>query len=141
MLTSATLATADSRLDMAHAALDAIQRTQAVVEFDMQGHVLHANQNFLDAMGYTLGEIVGRHHRMFCGAARHPAARAAAAIRARGAARRRSLPADLVPHAGARQPPLPRPRLKACSDVDCSRCHITTRPRASAQSYRVQLNI
>lgn len=68
MLTSATLATANSRLDMAHAALDAIQRTQAVVEFDMQGHVLHANQNFLDAMGYTLGEIVGRHHRMFCAA-------------------------------------------------------------------------
>jgi len=53
---------------MAHAALDAIQRTQAVVEFDMQGHVLHANQNFLDAMGYTLDEIVGRHHRMFCAA-------------------------------------------------------------------------
>ncbi len=53
---------------MAHAALDAIQRTQAVVEFDMQGHVLHANQNFLDAMGYTLGEIVGHHHRMFCDA-------------------------------------------------------------------------
>ena len=68
MLTSTILATPDSRLDMAHAALDAIQRTQAVVEFDMQGHVLHANQNFLDAMGYTLGEIVGRHHRLFCAA-------------------------------------------------------------------------
>lgn len=68
MTAFSTLATPDSRLDMAHAALDAIQRTQAVVEFDMQGHVLHANQNFLDAMGYTLGEIVGRHHRMFCAA-------------------------------------------------------------------------
>lgn len=68
MLASTILATPDSRLDMAHAALDAIQRTQAVVEFDMQGHVLHANQNFLDAMGYTLGEIVGRHHRLFCAA-------------------------------------------------------------------------
>jgi len=51
---------------MAHAALDAIQRTQAVVEFDLNGHVLHANQHFLDAVGYTLGDIVGRHHRLFC---------------------------------------------------------------------------
>lgn len=79
MLTSATLATLDSRLDMAHAALDAIQRTQAVVEFDMKGHVLHANQNFLDAMGYTLAEIVGRHHRLFC-AADHVASEAYAAF-------------------------------------------------------------
>jgi len=66
MLSPTVLSSADSRLDMAHAALDAIQRTQAVVEFDMKGHILHANQNFLDAMGYTLGEIVGRHHRLFC---------------------------------------------------------------------------
>ena len=68
MTPTTTLASLDSRLDMAHAALDAIQRTQAVVEFDMKGHVLHANQNFLDAMGYTLAEIVGRHHRLFCAA-------------------------------------------------------------------------
>ena len=75
MTPPSTLASADSRLDMAHAALDAIQRTQAVVEFDMKGTVLHANQNFLDAMGYTLGEIVGRHHRLFC-AAEHVASSA-----------------------------------------------------------------
>lgn len=48
------------------AVLDAINRTQAVIEFDLLGHVLNANQNFLDAMGYKLDEIVGRHHRMFC---------------------------------------------------------------------------
>jgi methyl-accepting chemotaxis protein len=58
--------TNDTRIDLARAALDAIHRTQAVVEFDMDGHVLHANQNFLDAMGYTLPEVVGKHHRMFC---------------------------------------------------------------------------
>jgi len=51
---------------MALAALDAINRIQAVVEFDLGGRVVHANQNFLDAMGYTRGEVVGQHHRMFC---------------------------------------------------------------------------
>ncbi|MEU2348355.1 PAS domain S-box protein [Modestobacter sp. NPDC049651] len=45
----------------------ALDRSQAVVEFDLGGHVLTANQNFLDAMGYELDEVVGRHHRMFCG--------------------------------------------------------------------------
>jgi methyl-accepting chemotaxis protein len=57
---------ADPRHDMAHAALDAINRIQAVVEFDLLGNVTHANQNFLDAMGYTRAEVVGRHHRLFC---------------------------------------------------------------------------
>ncbi|USX17333.1 PAS domain-containing methyl-accepting chemotaxis protein [Oxalobacteraceae bacterium OTU3CAMAD1] len=46
--------------------LDAINRSQALIEFDLEGNVTHANQNFLDAMGYTLEEIVGKHHRMFC---------------------------------------------------------------------------
>jgi PAS domain S-box-containing protein len=44
----------------------AIGRSQSVIEFDLSGHVLAANQNFLDLMGYTLAEIEGRHHRMFC---------------------------------------------------------------------------
>ena len=44
----------------------AINRALAVVEFDMQGHVLHANDNFLNLIGYDLQEIVGQHHRMFC---------------------------------------------------------------------------
>jgi methyl-accepting chemotaxis protein len=39
---------------------------QAVIEFDLQGNVLHANRNFLTAMGYTLREIQGQHHSMFC---------------------------------------------------------------------------
>jgi methyl-accepting chemotaxis protein len=55
-----------ARHDMALAALDAIDRIQAVVEFDLLGNVIHANQNFLDAMGYIRAEVVGRHHRMFC---------------------------------------------------------------------------
>ncbi|WP_345817456.1 PAS domain-containing methyl-accepting chemotaxis protein (plasmid) [Paraburkholderia sp. PREW-6R] len=46
--------------------LAAIDRANAVIEFDLEGNVLAANQNFLDAMGYTLREIVGKHHRIFC---------------------------------------------------------------------------
>jgi methyl-accepting chemotaxis protein len=43
----------------------AINRVQAVIEFDLNGKILHANDNFLRAMGYTLEEIVGQHHSMF----------------------------------------------------------------------------
>lgn len=46
--------------------LQAIDRVQAVVEFDLGGRILHANENFLKALGYTLDEVVGHHHRMFC---------------------------------------------------------------------------
>ena len=45
--------------------IEAIGKSQAVIEFDMDGHVLDANRNFLDAMGYSLGEIRGKHHGMF----------------------------------------------------------------------------
>ena len=43
----------------------ALHRSHAVVEFDMQGHILSANQNFLDTFGYALSEIAGAHHRIF----------------------------------------------------------------------------
>ena len=45
--------------------VDAIMRSQAVIEFQPDGTILTANDNFLKVMGYTLGEIVGRHHSMF----------------------------------------------------------------------------
>ena len=44
----------------------AIDRSQAIVEFDLEGTILHANAAFLAALGYQLDEVVGRHHRMFC---------------------------------------------------------------------------
>jgi methyl-accepting chemotaxis protein len=44
----------------------ALDRSQAVIEFALDGTILHANENFLEAMGYTLDEVVGRHHRIFC---------------------------------------------------------------------------
>jgi methyl-accepting chemotaxis protein len=47
------------------ATVAALMRSQAVIEFDLDGTILTANQNFLDALGYSLGEVVGRHHRMF----------------------------------------------------------------------------
>jgi methyl-accepting chemotaxis protein len=43
----------------------AIGKSQAVIEFNMDGTIIAANQNFLAAMGYTLDEIRGKHHRMF----------------------------------------------------------------------------
>lgn len=46
--------------------IDAISRSQAVIEFDLQGNVLTANNNFLRTLGYTAQEIEGRHHSMFC---------------------------------------------------------------------------
>jgi methyl-accepting chemotaxis protein len=44
----------------------ALNRVQAVIEFDLQGTILHANENFLATVGYTLEEVRGKHHRMFC---------------------------------------------------------------------------
>lgn len=46
--------------------VSAIGKAQAVIEFDMQGKVLDANDNFLAVMGYELADIQGEHHRMFC---------------------------------------------------------------------------
>ena len=43
----------------------AISRSQAIIEFDMDGNVITANDNFLKTMGYTFDEIKGRHHSMF----------------------------------------------------------------------------
>jgi len=43
----------------------AINRAQAVIEFEMDGTIITANKNFLDALGYTLAEIQGRHHNIF----------------------------------------------------------------------------
>ena len=45
--------------------MDAVSRSQAVIEFDPEGTVLRANDNFRAVTGYAAEEIVGRHHRMF----------------------------------------------------------------------------
>ncbi|QOE09597.1 PAS domain-containing methyl-accepting chemotaxis protein [Pseudomonas asiatica] len=50
------------------ALIEALVRSTAVIEFKLDGTVITANKQFLDAMGYSLGQIVGKHHRMFCSA-------------------------------------------------------------------------
>jgi methyl-accepting chemotaxis protein len=44
---------------------DALGRSQAVIEFGMDGTIITANENFLNTLGYSLGEIHGKHHSMF----------------------------------------------------------------------------
>ncbi|MGZ3304432.1 MAG: methyl-accepting chemotaxis protein [Asticcacaulis sp.] len=60
-VTLATLAEMDSR-----GKIDAINRSQAVIEFSPDGMVLGANANFLTTLGYTVEEIKGQHHSFFC---------------------------------------------------------------------------
>jgi methyl-accepting chemotaxis protein len=45
----------------------AIQKSQAVIEFNLDGTIITANENFLQTLGYRLDEIQGRHHSMFVG--------------------------------------------------------------------------
>jgi methyl-accepting chemotaxis protein len=45
--------------------LEALSRSLAIIEFEPDGKILTANQNFCDAIGYALAEIQGRHHSMF----------------------------------------------------------------------------
>ena len=45
--------------------LCALHKTQAVIEFELDGRIVTANENFLRTMGYTLAEIQGRHHEIF----------------------------------------------------------------------------
>ncbi|MEM6366310.1 MAG: PAS domain-containing protein, partial [Planctomycetota bacterium] len=44
----------------------AISRSQAMIEFTLDGTILDANENFLATVGYTIDEIRGQHHRIFC---------------------------------------------------------------------------
>lgn len=46
--------------------LQALDRSLAVIEFTPDGKILTANKNFVNAVGYSLDEIRGQHHRMFC---------------------------------------------------------------------------
>jgi methyl-accepting chemotaxis protein len=55
--------------------LDALDRSQAVIEFNLDGTIITANQNFLAAVGYSLPEVQGRHHGLFVS----PAERSSAA--------------------------------------------------------------
>ena len=45
--------------------ISAVGRAQAVIEFNLDGTIITANENFLNCLGYELGEVQGKHHRMF----------------------------------------------------------------------------
>ena len=45
--------------------ISALHRSQAVIEFDLDGTILDANTNFLQTLGYTINELLGQHHRLF----------------------------------------------------------------------------
>lgn len=47
------------------AAFEALHRSQAVIQFDLEGKILAANDSFLETMGYRLDEIVGKKHAIF----------------------------------------------------------------------------
>ncbi|MFH1805881.1 MAG: PAS domain-containing methyl-accepting chemotaxis protein [Pseudomonadota bacterium] len=57
----------ERRMDRANlqGQVDAIGKSQAVIEFTMDGTIVNANENFLNAMGYRLDEVKGKHHRIF----------------------------------------------------------------------------
>ena len=59
-ITAQKLATANYEGQLA-----AIRKSQAVIEFDLDGRIITANEKFLDAVGYTLDEVRGQHHGMF----------------------------------------------------------------------------
>jgi methyl-accepting chemotaxis protein len=44
----------------------AISKSQAVIEFNLDGTVRRANENFLNCLGYSQEEVTGQHHRVFC---------------------------------------------------------------------------
>ncbi|VVN13510.1 Biofilm dispersion protein BdlA [Pseudomonas fluorescens] len=54
--------------------IGALVRSTAVIEFDLAGNVLAANERFLNGMGYSLAQIKGKHHRTFCDAQEYSSA-------------------------------------------------------------------
>lgn len=48
------------------AAFNALDRSMAIIEFTADGYILNANENFLATVGYSLQDVVGKHHRIFC---------------------------------------------------------------------------
>ncbi|MEE4688157.1 PAS domain-containing methyl-accepting chemotaxis protein [Pseudomonas alliivorans] len=60
------LAAMKAEVDSAKGLMGALEKSMAVVELDLDGRILRANDNFLTAMGYRAEELVGKTHRDFC---------------------------------------------------------------------------
>lgn len=63
---AADVTSMDNKIRDLEAAFSALNRSMAIIEFTADGHILNANENFLGAVGYSLDEVVGKHHRIFC---------------------------------------------------------------------------
>lgn len=63
---AANISTFVKKANEAQDTLNAVNRSMATIEFDMNGNVVDANQNFLTTIGYSLDEIKDKHHRIFC---------------------------------------------------------------------------
>lgn len=62
---SNSAAESQARHDEMVSQLEAVNRSHAVIEFEMDGTIIFANQNFLEVMGYQLDEVQGKHHSIF----------------------------------------------------------------------------
>ena len=62
---SASSSASENQIREMQSQIDAINRSQAVIEFELDGTIITANDNFLGAMGYSLEDIRGKHHGMF----------------------------------------------------------------------------
>ena len=62
------VATLQMELAQVHDIFIALDKSLSIIEFDRKGHVLAANQNFVNLFGYNTGEVQGAHHRIFCNA-------------------------------------------------------------------------
>lgn len=49
-----------------HSIIETIDRSMAIIEFSLKGHILTANNNFLNTLGYRLEDVKGQHHRILC---------------------------------------------------------------------------
>ncbi len=62
---AADITAVESQTRELEAKIAAINRSQGVIEFNLDGTVITANSNFLAVVGYTAAEVVGKHHRIF----------------------------------------------------------------------------
>ncbi|MEP2653803.1 MAG: PAS domain-containing protein, partial [Paraglaciecola sp.] len=56
----------EDKLSIQNSVLEAFSTSMAMIEFTPDGHILKANENFTNTVGYPLEQIIGKHHKMFC---------------------------------------------------------------------------
>src|SRR5690606_16495955 len=66
MKIAADITNSQMETDTQKAVANALDNSQAIIEFDPKGNIIEANTNFLDVMGYTRAELKGQHHKLFC---------------------------------------------------------------------------